>query len=276
MENSPQLPDSWRPVAEELGYKLCSNGDGTTMPRARRILVIVGIGAFLISADLLALRSLKQSLDGFARSTGTLFQRLNAAVGVVSAASKSQPSVSGNFHWNWRDQQELKANESVRNTKLTSKQRKEISDAIAEQIRPMMADVGIESEAKLQEAALNTRIRMIDLNGDGSPEVVAQGMTGCGATGNCPFWVLQKSKSGYAGLLDGAAQTFTIQGSSTNGFHDIVLSTHGSYSSGSLTIYQYRQRVYRDVGSYCYEWTALEGEKVRELKEPRIHPCGID
>ncbi len=35
------------------------------MPRSRRIVVIIGIGAFLISAELLAFRSLNRSLDKF-------------------------------------------------------------------------------------------------------------------------------------------------------------------------------------------------------------------
>jgi hypothetical protein len=74
-------------------------------------------------------------------------------------------------------------------------------------------------------------------------------------------------------LLEGEAQTFTVQASSTNGFHDIVLSMHGSYSSGGLTDYHYQDGAYKDVGCYSYEWTILEGENVRELKEPRITPC---
>jgi hypothetical protein len=61
--------------------------------------------------------------------------------------------------------------------------------------------------------------KMIDLNGDGLPEVVAQGMIGCGATGNCPFGVLRKAKQGYELILKGEAQTFTIQKSNSNGFH---------------------------------------------------------
>lgn len=195
---------------------------------------------------------------------------------VVSAASKLVPkhaAVFESFQWNWRDNQELKADETLRNAKLTNNRRKAIADAIADQIRPMMADLEIESESKLQKAALDTRIRMVDLNGDGAPEVVAQGMVGCGATGNCPFWVLRKSKWGYEVLLEGEAQTFTIQRSNHRGFRDIVLSRHGSYSSGDLTNYVYQDDAYKDVECYYYEWTLLEGENVRELKEPRITRC---
>jgi hypothetical protein len=246
------------------------------MPRRRRILVIIGIGAFLISAELLVFRSLNRSLDKFAHGMGTLFQTLNLAVNFVSAASKLVPQhapVSGNFQWNWRNGEELKADQSLRNAKLADKRSKAIASAIADQIRPMMADLEIESETELQKATLDTRIRMIDLNGDGVPEVVAQGMVGCGATGNCPFWAFRNTKLGYVLLLDGEAQTFTIQTSRTNGFRDIVLSRHGSYSSGDLAHYQYHEGTYQQVGCYNYDWTVLEGENVRELKEPRITPC---
>jgi hypothetical protein len=58
---------------------------------ARRIFIIVGIGILLISAELLAFRSLNHAMDGFARGMGTLFQRATVVVDVVSAASKLTP-----------------------------------------------------------------------------------------------------------------------------------------------------------------------------------------
>ena len=149
-----------------------------------------------------------------------------------------------------------------------------IGDALAEKLRPNTYDLGIESESDLKRAALETRIKLIDLNGDGVFEVVAQGMIGCGATGNCAFWVLRDTKEGYEIILEGTAQTITIQPSTSNGFRDIVLSTHGPATSGGLTLYQYNKKgFYEDVGSCGYDWTVLEGDKVRELKEPRITPC---
>src|SRR5260370_8263305 len=118
------------------------------MLRSRRMLVIVVIGAFLISAELLAFRSLNHSLDKFAHSTGTLFQRLNVAVDVVSAASKLVPqhaSGSGSFRWNWRDSQELKADESLRNAKLTNNERKEMPDAVTDHILPIIPTIALDS-----------------------------------------------------------------------------------------------------------------------------------
>jgi hypothetical protein len=59
--------------------------------RIRRFVVIVGIGAFLISSELLVFRSLNHSLEGFADGLGTLFQRATVVVDLVSAASKLTP-----------------------------------------------------------------------------------------------------------------------------------------------------------------------------------------
>ena len=59
--------------------------------RARRILVIVGIGTFLISTELLVFRSLNHFLDGFDLGMRTLVQRATVVVEVVSASSKLTP-----------------------------------------------------------------------------------------------------------------------------------------------------------------------------------------
>lgn len=202
-----------------------------------------------------------------------LFLQKQAAKGPTPTSQSGKVSVDPDFHWNWRDWQELSAEQSLQKAKLTSQQKKAIATAIAGEIRPMMSDLEIQSESDLQKAALGTRVKLIDLNGDGVPEVVAQGMVNCGATGNCPFWVLRKAKSGYELILEGEAQTFTVQKSVLNEFRDIVLATHGSYDSGDLAHYAYRNGSYHEAGWYNYDWTVLEGDKVRKLKEPRLTPC---
>jgi hypothetical protein len=211
---------------------------------------------------------------------GALFLQKETVKGPTAQPEKA--SANPGFHWNWKDWQELSAEQSLRKAKIPNKQRNAIARAIADQLRPTCLGsepscvIGmreITSEAELQQAVLDTRTALIDLNGDGIPEVVAQGMVNCGATGNCPFWVFRKAKSGYELLLEGEAQTFTIQTSSSNEFRDIVLARHGSYDSGDLAHYVYREGSYHEAGCYDYDWSALEGDKVRELKEPRITPC---
>jgi len=62
-------------------------------------------------------------------------------------------------------------------------------------------------------------------------------MVNCGATGNCPLWIFRKTKFAYELLLDGEAQTFTIQKSKINGFHDMYyLLTARAPAAGLSTI----------------------------------------
>jgi hypothetical protein len=203
----------------------------------------------------------------------TLFLQKQAVKGPTPTSQSGKVSVAPDFHWNWRDGQELSAEQSLQEARLTYQRKKAIATAIAGEIRPMMSDLEIQSEPELQKAALDTRIKMIDLDGDGVPEVVAQGMVNCGATGNCPFWVFRKARAGYELVLEAEAHTFTVQKSVSNQFRDIVLDRHGSYDSGDLAHYVYRKGSYHEAGCYDYDWTVLEGDKVRKLKEPRITPC---
>jgi hypothetical protein len=177
------------------------------------------------------------------------------------------------FRWNWREWQELEARNSLHNSKLSIHDKQALASAIAAQLRPIMSDLEIESEDQLQKAALETRIELIDLNGDGIPEVVAQGMVNCSPTGNCPFWVFRRMRRDYELLVEGYGQTFTVQKTSINGFRDIVVSMHGSATESQLTDYRFADVRYHDVGCYISLLTVLEGGHVRELKEPLITPC---
>lgn len=72
-------------------------------------------------------------------------------------------------------------------------------------MRSMLADLEVRSQirskAELQQKALDTRIALIDLNGDGIPEVIAQAIVGGNPTGNAPLWVLRNRGSVYEVLL---------------------------------------------------------------------------
>jgi hypothetical protein len=178
------------------------------------------------------------------------------------------------FHWEWRGAQELFAAQSLRNDRISESAKHAIGKAIEEQLRPNVTDLEIHSEGELWRAALDTRVKMIDLNHDGILEVVAQAVADCSATGNCSFWIFQKAGRGYKLLLKGFGQTFTIQKGSTNGFQDIVVAMHGSATDSGLTLYQYKKGIYDDVACYDADWAPLENGVVHELKEPRITPCG--
>jgi len=200
--------------------------------------------------------------------------RILFVLAVASLAIAALADTSDNFSWNWRDWQELSARESLRSSALSKQDKDAITAAIEDRLTEMMSDLEIESESQLRKAALDTRIKMIDLNGDGVPEVVAQGMADCSPTGNCSLWILQRKPEGYKVLLAAFGQTFTIQQPSTNGYRDVVVSMHGSATESGLTEYRYRGGRYREAGCYSAEWTVRENDgTIRELKEPRITPC---
>lgn len=179
------------------------------------------------------------------------------------------------FHWDWRDAQELRARESLRNAQMDSADKSAIVEALEPVIRPYLADLGDESQKRLEEEALNTRVKLIDLDRDGTPEVVAQAMVACGASGNCPFWVLQKKPDCYKLLLEDTVETFTVQKTRTNGFSDIVLASHDSAFEQTIDVYRYEGGAYKDAGCYDAVVAVLDGDVIRRLPEPRLKPCSM-
>lgn len=187
------------------------------------------------------------------------------------------PAPLRSFHWDWHNSQELSWMQSLRNAKMSNSDKAAIAKAIEEQIRPDMFDLGIKSEDQLVKAALDTRIKIVDLNQDGVPEVVAQAMADCSGDGNCSFWVFKKTSHGYTLLLNGFGQTFTIQKGSANGFRDIVVAAHGSATDSGLTLYRYEDGGYKDVACYEANWAPLGKDGQHQyLKEPRITPAGCN
>lgn len=120
----------------------------------------------------------------------------------ISAPAIAQHAAnSTHFYWTLRKAHELPYNATIaRSTELTSTEKSALIRAIAAEIRPFMEDPDITSEKELHRLVRNTRIKLLDLNEDGVPEILAQAFDikeGCGATGNCSFWVFQKQNDTY-------------------------------------------------------------------------------
>jgi hypothetical protein len=189
----------------------------------------------------------------------------------LAQANASNPS-RHEFHWDWHAWQELSGKDWLENARIRKVEREAIAVAITEELKSNKEDFDLDTEENLREAVMKTRVKMIDLDGDGVPEVVAQAFAGCSATGNCPFWIFRKTGKHYEPLLETYGQTFTIQKHSTRGYKDIVVSVHGSATQFGLTDYHYSDGQYVAAGCYNGEWEVLEGNEVRELKVPRITP----
>jgi len=182
--------------------------------------------------------------------------------------------------WELVKQEELDCRVSISRLKsIESSERKRLVKAITDALRDSgVVKDGWVSEEQLPQVAAETRIKYIDLNGDGKPEVVAQAGgegSGCSPTGNCPFWILRRQGESYEILLDGEAQTFTIQRTRTKGYLDIVLSRHGSAFESEARTYTFDGEFYREGSCFDVEWSALgSDDEMHQLKKPRISPCG--
>ena len=184
------------------------------------------------------------------------------------------------FRWKETDTQELAPSDRIKVSKtLSPTERAALIKAISAQIRPDMDVLEIHSEKELGSIAADTRVKMIDLNGDGIPEVIAQAWgvrAGCGATGNCPFWVFSKSDSGYKLILgkDGwVFQIFTVEPTVTNGYHDFILGMHDSASEKTLFIYRFKNGRYHREACYDADWILMDAKGWHELKNPLITAC---
>ncbi len=202
---------------------------------------------------------------------------LAAMVAVVNGqqpAPAAKP-LNGAFHWNSKDLQVLGGEDSIQASKaLGPAERQALLKAIVGQLKTY--DVK-HTEKEWLATAENTRIRLVDLNGDGVSNVIAQGSGGlsCSPTGNCDFWVFSRVGETYKVILErGAIENFTVQPTLTNGFHDLVLGMHGSATEQELFVYRFTNGRYRRVACYDANWERLVGDKLQHLKEPAITPCG--
>lgn len=203
---------------------------------------------------------------------------LTVSCGVLAAVALAQQAVSPKgFHWEWRKSQELRPEQTISRLRLNPAQSADLIDTIVLQMRQDQADHQAGSEKELGEIAGKTNVALVDLDGHGLSEVVAQGRdeNACSPTGNCPFWILRRGRDGYRVILDAnSTQTFTIQSTRTNGFSDIVLGMHGSATDTTLTLYKFDGAGYRDSGCYEANWGIVDKAGTwHDLKEPRVTRC---
>ena len=202
---------------------------------------------------------------------------LLAALGPVVNGQRPAPVTkppNGAFHWNSSDLEALSSRDSIKLSKSFSPaERQALLRAIVGQIK---TDNVNHTEQEWLAIAGDTRIKLVDLNGDGVPEVIAQGSDdlSCSPTGNCDFWVFSRVGKTYKAILElGAIQTFTVQPTLTNGFHDLVLGMHGSATEQELFVYRFTNGRYRKSACYYAYWQRLVGDRLMHLNEPVITPC---
>ena len=131
---------------------------------------------------------------------------------VVSAAQKTPARRTPNFQWGQGQPQKLETALADYNN-ISTQDRAALLHAFAREYNDYP------TPPSPTERAEQTRVKFIDLNGDGAPEVIAQPIGDiCGAA-NCPLYVFQKTGTNYRVILrKGAAQTVTVQRTRTNSY----------------------------------------------------------
>jgi hypothetical protein len=116
------------------------------------------------------------------------------------------PAAFEDFVWRWRSSHELDQRAAL-SKRLPTSMRAAFQRAISKELH-LLSDG--EPESDIQRAALDVLVKFEDFNADGTPEIFARapGNGYCGATGNCSFWVFQKSRGEYTVFLNTIAQTF--------------------------------------------------------------------
>ncbi len=181
------------------------------------------------------------------------------------------------LNWDWRRAEELSWKESITRTKnIADEERNRLIAAISQQLLPSAADLGI-TTGELRTVAGETRVKYVDLDGDGKPEVIAQAggeKSGCSPTGNCPLWVLRRRGNKYYVLLEAEAQTFTVQPSRNGRFSDLVLTRHGSAFESEARVYKFNGEAYSATRCFDVHWSisGSDGE-YHKLKDPKIAGC---
>ena len=112
----------------------------------------------------------------------------------------------------------------------------------------------------------------LDLDGDGSAELMVRGIEHlCGAQ-NCRVWIFRRTTDGWVQLLHAyTVQTLEAQQTVTNGYRDIMTSAHSSATESVLELYKFDGRRYRLAECYDRKYEVMDEQgEIHELEQPQV------
>jgi len=216
-------------------------------------------------------------------STRLLFTNCILGLVVVANAQTHSPTTPPHFRWSERLAHELDYKHTIGNAKeLSTEERRKLLAFVLTRFKHPVNRHDAEmfeniSDEQMRRLAADTRIELLDLNGDGTNEIIAQGngLGPCGGTGNCIVMVLQNTPVGWkclldsrAGQLGGGFEKIRVLETETNGFRDIVLASHVSATDRTLGLFRYSDGRYRR--SECYYATTQPAGHPDGLQHPEI------
>jgi|SRR5450432_589323 hypothetical protein len=197
----------------------------------------------------------------------------------LPAVFSAEKRTAVSFNWDVPKFRELNYKKTIGKAKVDAQFSSGLVKAIEAQLRAHSSDLDISDKKELHSVAQESRFELVDLNGDGTPEVIVQptGLkSGCGGTGNCPLWVFAKRSGGYQPILDVASvQLYRLERNKHQQFWDIAVASHDSASEKHIYVYRYSNGKYS--GFQCYDawWLDNPRNELRILKQPKITSCHL-
>lgn len=115
---------------------------------------------------------------------------------------------------------------------------------------------------------------LLEANVLGGLAIQGRGQCFCSPTGNCDFWIYQLRNGRYRAVLKiGTVQTFGFLKSTTHGYPDLVVWSHGSATDSGAQLFRFNGDRYGGSGSWEEEYQYLdEHDQIVRPDKPRITP----
>ncbi len=115
------------------------------------------------------------------------------------------------------------------------------------------------------------RVARVNLGIQGESALVVQGNGACmcGASGNCPFWLLSEGPGSKLLLRAEGVQSFSVQRAKSGGPFDLVLGSHHSAMETDIQRFRFSGNAYKLAACATIEW---DGYNLSRLVTPRIIP----
>lgn len=113
--------------------------------------------------------------------------------------------------------------------------------------------------------------QFLDLNEDKINDYIISIENRCSGH-NSPYFIYQSVKNKQVLLLNTVSNGIRVEKSKTNGFHNLLVSSHHSCCSGAYDIYKFKAGKYRL--SECFVWESVDTENGKKRAEVKPHKCG--
>jgi hypothetical protein len=137
----------------------------------------------------------------------------------------------------------------------------------------------VSPERSLEQEIDTIRIARAALHTNAPEHLLVQASDAChcGGTGNCGFWVLERRGKGFRALLETEmVQQFSVERSRSNGYLDIMTSSHDSASLQGLVLYKFDGKKYRAADCASVEYEVKEDGNAAGPPRLTRMKCGAD